>query len=504
MPSSWRIGTVQSADLPRGAIARDADRTRHQKSRDAAVESRSGGHKFIGLDPLSDSRSRLSAMGPDGAREGDITTCRASRLEWRLAARQTRSRRHAAGGLVLAADGPDVSRVFVLPLPVDRQRYVRGIEFRANNPRIHHANIRIDATPASRELDEQDAVPGYDGIILRSAVYPDGHFLGWTPGQAAPFCPRGLRGRWHPGAILSCSCTWCRAASQSTFSPPSASTSPTIRRARTPVMMRLSDQRIDIPAGQGTTSRLIRLCCRSTSRCSQSSRTHTTWRASISGTATLPDGTIERSSRLPTGISGGSTSIAISTPVHCRRARPSACSTDTTTPQRTPESRRAAGARAVGTAVARRNGRLVAAGRDEDARRAATARPGVPRKVDGDRCRRPRVAHSTRSRSRVLRDDIAVLYMELNRPSDAVPHFEASLKLTRLGRRAFQLRHGTHGRRAAEEAVAHTSARSRCGPTTQLRTTTWEPRCFNLGVRRPRLRRSERRRGWIRAWAKPT
>jgi hypothetical protein len=27
---------------------------------------------------------------------------------------------------------------------------------------------------------------------VRSAVYPDGHFLGWTPGQAAPLLPKGL------------------------------------------------------------------------------------------------------------------------------------------------------------------------------------------------------------------------------------------------------------------------------------------------------------------------
>src|SRR6185295_11718742 len=93
-------------------------------------------------------------------------------------------------------------RVFVLPLPVDRFRYVSGIEFRANSSRIHHANIRVDATSASRQLDQQDALPGYDGIIVRSAVYPDGHFLGWTPGQAAPLLPKGLAWKLTPGTDL--------------------------------------------------------------------------------------------------------------------------------------------------------------------------------------------------------------------------------------------------------------------------------------------------------------
>src|SRR5689334_6058081 len=52
---------------------------------------------------------------------------------------------------VLAADGVDVSRVFVLPVPIDAVRYVRGVEFRPGNAAVvHHANIRIDRTPASR------------------------------------------------------------------------------------------------------------------------------------------------------------------------------------------------------------------------------------------------------------------------------------------------------------------------------------------------------------------
>ena len=158
------------------------------------------GDKFIGLDPLTEAEiAILQRWVADGAREGDRRDLPStSALDRRLAARHTRSGRDAADAVRASSRGPDLSRVFVLPLPVDRQRYVRGIEFRANNPRIHHANIRIDATPASRELDEQDAAPGYDGIIVRSAVYPDGHFLGWTPGQAAPLLPAGLAWTLEP------------------------------------------------------------------------------------------------------------------------------------------------------------------------------------------------------------------------------------------------------------------------------------------------------------------
>ena len=34
-----------------------------------------------------------------------------------------------------------------------------------------------------------DPLPGYDGLMPRSAEYPEGHFLGWTPGQVAPLVP---------------------------------------------------------------------------------------------------------------------------------------------------------------------------------------------------------------------------------------------------------------------------------------------------------------------------
>ena len=101
---------------------------------------------------------------------------------------------------VLPPDGTDVSRVFVIPLPVTALRYVRGLEFRPGNAQVvHHANIRIDSTRASRQLDEADPAPGYDGLILRSAVFPDGHFLGWTPGQVAPLLPKGLAWRLASG-----------------------------------------------------------------------------------------------------------------------------------------------------------------------------------------------------------------------------------------------------------------------------------------------------------------
>ena len=86
----------------------------------------------------------------------------------------------------MPAGGADVFRNFVVAVPFTGTRYVRGFQFRPRSTAVHHANIRVDRTTASEQLDLADPAPGYEGVILHSAGYPDGHFLGWTPGQAAP------------------------------------------------------------------------------------------------------------------------------------------------------------------------------------------------------------------------------------------------------------------------------------------------------------------------------
>lgn len=86
----------------------------------------------------------------------------------------------------LKADGPDVFRNFVVAIPGGGRRYVRGWQFRPGTTAVHHANIRVDSTAASRRLDAADPDGGYEGLILRSAQFPGGHFLAWTPGHAPP------------------------------------------------------------------------------------------------------------------------------------------------------------------------------------------------------------------------------------------------------------------------------------------------------------------------------
>src|SRR5262245_13648825 len=54
---------------------------------------------------------------------------------------------------VVSADGGDLFRTFVVPVPTDSLRYVRAIEFHPGNAKVlHHANLSVDRTRSSRPL----------------------------------------------------------------------------------------------------------------------------------------------------------------------------------------------------------------------------------------------------------------------------------------------------------------------------------------------------------------
>ena len=88
---------------------------------------------------------------------------------------------------LLQAEGVDVFRNFVLPVPVKGSHYVKAIEFRPGNPRVvHHSVMGVDRTNASRALDAADPEMGFGGMKMGNAEFPDGCFLAWTPGHV-PF-----------------------------------------------------------------------------------------------------------------------------------------------------------------------------------------------------------------------------------------------------------------------------------------------------------------------------
>lgn len=105
---------------------------------------------------------------------------------------------------MLVPGAADVFRNFTLPIPLDRTRWVRGIEVRPGNRRVvHHASISVDRTRASRRLDEADPAPGFGGgMFAETAQSPDSRALGWTPGRQPSFEPDGMAWRLEKGSDL--------------------------------------------------------------------------------------------------------------------------------------------------------------------------------------------------------------------------------------------------------------------------------------------------------------
>src|SRR5262245_1577735 len=64
------------------------------------------------------------------------------------------------------ATGPDVYRSFVVPLNLDRDVWVRAIDFRPSaRAVVHHSLFFLDGTGAARERDEGDPGPGFRGSM---------------------------------------------------------------------------------------------------------------------------------------------------------------------------------------------------------------------------------------------------------------------------------------------------------------------------------------------------
>ena len=155
-----------------------------------------------------------------------------------------------AESYTVRAGGGDTFRTFVLPIPIDRPRWVRALEFRPDNPRVvHHASIGVDRTRSSRRLDERDPEPGYVGGMVSDARYPEGQLLGWTPGQSARPSPAGTEWRLDPGSDLV-----VQLHMQPTGKPEALRVSAAFyftdeEPTRTPLGLRLGSETIDIPAG---------------------------------------------------------------------------------------------------------------------------------------------------------------------------------------------------------------------------------------------------------------
>ncbi|NNF38449.1 MAG: tetratricopeptide repeat protein, partial [Gemmatimonadetes bacterium] len=150
------------------------------------------------------------------------------------------------------AGGGDLFHNFVIPVPIDGTRYVRGMELDPGNTAVvHHAVVSVDATPSSRAEDARTPGQGYPGMVSTSrALAAGGFFVGWTPGRIPTFNPPGLAWTLEPGTDLVVQLhlrpidveqtVQARVAFYFTDEPPAA----------TPVVVRLGGQSIDIPPGE--------------------------------------------------------------------------------------------------------------------------------------------------------------------------------------------------------------------------------------------------------------
>jgi mono/diheme cytochrome c family protein len=226
-----------------------------------AVESRhmppwkpEPGHgDFVGVRRLSDEQIALIRRWvEEGSRQGDsndLPPAPAWTAGWQLGPPDLVVAMPEA--YRLPATGRDVFRTFVVPIPLASRRYVRAMEFNPGNFKaVHHANIKIDQTRLSREWDEAEPGPGYEGGGSREARFPDGHFLGWTPGQSPRVSPAGMAWRLEPGSDMVIE---LHLMPTGTPQPVQASVGLFFTDAppiETPYMLRIGRQDLDIAAGQ--------------------------------------------------------------------------------------------------------------------------------------------------------------------------------------------------------------------------------------------------------------
>jgi tetratricopeptide (TPR) repeat protein/mono/diheme cytochrome c family protein len=103
----------------------------------------------------------------------------------------------------LPADGLDVYRNFVVPIPLSETKWVRALELRPGNSRpVHHAFMLVDPSSASRRYDAEDAEPGFPGMDPRKAFGPAGQFISWQPGKLPHAGSDEVAWRLNPGTDL--------------------------------------------------------------------------------------------------------------------------------------------------------------------------------------------------------------------------------------------------------------------------------------------------------------
>lgn len=151
---------------------------------------------------------------------------------------------------LLDSELADVYRNFVLPIPVDRPRWVRAVELRPGNKRVvHHAIVRVDPTASSRRSDAREPGMGFGGMEMGDAVPPDGQFIGWTPGRLPTPPDPTMAWRLEPGTDLVLQMHMLPTGKPESILPSVGLYFTDVEPTRRPTIVSLDDREIDIPAG---------------------------------------------------------------------------------------------------------------------------------------------------------------------------------------------------------------------------------------------------------------
>lgn len=153
---------------------------------------------------------------------------------------------------VVPAEGADLYRNLVKPVPDDVLRYVRAVDLRPGSlTAVHHARLMVDTTRSSRELDEADPEPGFDGMeLLGNARNPPGHFVGWTPGRVPQAGYEDLAWPLQPGSDLVLQLHLRPNGRAETVRPQIGFYLVDERPSRSAALVTLGTEVIDIPAGE--------------------------------------------------------------------------------------------------------------------------------------------------------------------------------------------------------------------------------------------------------------
>lgn len=151
----------------------------------------------------------------------------------------------------LAAQGHEIYRNLVAPIPVAVPHYVHAVELRPGNAKaVHHARMMVDATESSRTIDAEDSIPGFDGMdVMSEASNPQGFFVGWTPGKNAKVERDELAWRLEPGTDIVLQLHLRPTGRREVIAAQVGFHFAELEPERSPALILLGSFDIDIPAG---------------------------------------------------------------------------------------------------------------------------------------------------------------------------------------------------------------------------------------------------------------